>query len=594
MGEMLFIELAKVFESLEKTTKRLEMTSILADFFKKTDASQVRKIVYLLQGRVAPAYKGLDIGMGEKLVEQAIAKATGYKQSEVEKAYLKKGDLGLVAEEMVSAKKQKSLISQDLTINHVFENFYKIASATGSGSQDLKVKLLTELLNNAKPLEARYIVRIPLDRLSLGIGDPTVLDALSVKEAGDKSLREVLEKAYNVCCDLGLVAETLYTKGVKGLEEIKMTPGVPVMPALCERLPSAQDIIKKLGKCAAEPKFDGFRMQAHKDGDKVWLFSRRQENMTNMFPEVVEAVRKQVKLEKAILDGEAIGYDEKTGEYLPFQKTMQRKRKYGIEEMLKENPLRLFVFDIIHDGKEVAGKPFKQRRKILEKAIAEGETIRLTDQIITDDAKELQEFFEDCISRGLEGIVAKDLNAPYTAGARKFAWIKLKRSYKGELSDTVDVVIVGYYYGKGARAKFGFGGFLAAVYDDDTGEFKTITRVGSGFTEEQMKELREMLEKIKVKEKPKNVDSLIKPDEWVTPKYVAEVMADEITKSPLHTCGRRKDEGYALRFPRMIGLKFDRAPEEATTVKEIIEMYKQQKRIKIGEEKAKQVNDLEQ
>ncbi len=580
----MFAEVADTFRKLEETSKRLEMTSILADLFKKTPASDIDKVVYLLQGRVAPAFKNIEIGIGEKLAEQAISKATGYPVKEVEKKYHELGDLGLVAEKFVSKKKQKSLFSQDLTVKHVFNAFYKMATVSGARSQDLKIKTLVELLNNSKPLEARYIIRIPLGKLSLGVGDPTILDALATAVLGDKTQRSVLEEAYNVCSDLGLVAKTLYEKGLEGVKNIRVRVGVPLRPALCERLPTAEEIIKKLGKCAAEHKYDGFRIAIHKNGDDVRIFSRREEEMTHMFPEVVKAVREQVKAKQTIIEGEAIGYNEATGEFLPFQVTIQRKRKHGIEKKAKEYPLKVFLFDVLYvDGEDVRNKPFKERRNILEKIIKPGETLKLAEEIITDNAEELKEFFEDAISRGLEGIVAKDLNAPYTTGARKFAWIKMKRSYKGELGDTVDVVIVGYYAGKGMRTKLGFGGLLTAVYDDEADEFKTIARVGSGFSEEQMKELKQLLDKVCVKQKPKNVDSLVKPDYWVEPKYVAEVLADEITKSPMHTCGMKDGVGYALRFPRMIRLREDKTPYEATTVREIIRMYEEQKKTRIEE-----------
>jgi len=582
---MQFSVLAEAYEKLEATRGRLEMMGILSELFKKAKADEIDKIIYLSQGVLAPPFEGIEVGLGEKFVEEAISIATGYPVKRVEEVYRKTGDLGKTAEELLSSKKQMSLFSQPLTVQKVYDNFMKMAKMSGAGSQEMKIKGLVELLNNSTPKEAKYITRFPIGKLRLGIGDPTILDALSAYEAGDKSLREELERAYNLCSDLGLVAKTLFSDGIEGIRKFKIKVFNPVRPALAERLPSAEEIVEKIGKCAVERKYDGLRMQLHKQGDRVEIFSRRLERMTHMFPEIVDGVRKQVKAKEAILEGEALAYNETSGEYYPFQLTMQRKRKYGVEEMAEEYPLKLFAFDVLYyDGVDCTKKPYAERRKKLEKMIASGDVIKLSEMIVTDDPKKLEQFFEESVEKGMEGIVAKDLNAEYVAGARKFAWIKLKRSYKGELADTVDLVIVGYFLGKGMRAKFKFGGLLCAVYDEKEDVFKTVAKIGSGFSEQQMKELEEMLGKIKIDHKPARVDSEIKPDFWVDLKYVVTVAADEITRSPTHTAGRGKEEsGYALRFPRMVGLREDKSPEEATTVQEIIEMYKMQKRVQLEE-----------
>jgi len=582
---MEFSVLAEAYEKLEATRGRLEMMDILSELFKKAKPDEIDRIIYLSQGVVAPPFEGIEVGLGEKFVEEAISVATGYSVKKVEEIYRRTGDLGKTAEELLSSKKQMSLFSQPLTVQKVYDNFMKMAKTSGAGSQESKIKGLVELLNNATPKEASYITRFPIGKLRLGIGDPTILDALSAYKAGDKSLREDLERAYNLCSDLGLVARTFFAEGVDGIRKFRIKVFNPIRPALAERLPSAEEIVEKIGKCAVEKKYDGLRMQLHKQGEKVEIFSRRLEKMTAMFPEIVAGVKKQVKAKDAILEGEALAYNEASGEYYPFQLTMQRKRKYGVKEMSEEYPLKIFAFDILYaDGKDFTKEPYWERRKRLEKTISAGDVIKLSEMIVTDDPKKLEEFFEDSIERGMEGIVAKDLNAEYIAGARKFAWIKLKRSYKGELADTVDLAIIGYFLGKGARAKFKFGGLLCAVYDEKEDIFKSITKIGSGFSEEQMRQFEEMLGKIKVDHKPARVDSEIKPDFWVDLKYVIAVAADEITRSPTHTAGKGKGEsGYALRFPRMVELREDKSPEEVTTVQEIIEMYKMQKRIQLEE-----------
>jgi DNA ligase-1 len=586
---MKFEVLAEAFQKLEDTSSRLQMTDILAGLFRKADKKEIDRLIYLFQGRVVPAFETTEIGMGEKFVEEAISRSTGYDKKEVEKLYRSTGDLGTVAEKFIEKKKQRSLVRKELTIAGVFENFRKIATAGGAGSQDVKITLLTELLNNASPIGARYVVRIPLGKLRLGIGDPTILDAFSVKEVGDKSARDTLERAYNLCSDLGLVAKVLWNDGLEGIKKFRVTVGKPIRPALAERLPSAEEIIGKLGKCSVEAKYDGFRLQVHKDGGTVSVFSRRLENMTAMFPDIVEAAKK-LGPRQFILEGEALTYSDETGEYYSFQMTMQRKRKHGVAEMAVEYPLRLFVFDVLYvDGKDFTQRPYAERRKELERIIPKEGTIQPAATIVTDDPAELNTYFDDSISRGLEGIVAKDLKAEYVAGARKFAWIKLKRSYKGELQDSIDVVIVGYFKGRGARAEFGLGAFLGCVYDEKEDMFKTVAKCGSGLTEDQMKKLHSMLDEISMKHKPARVDSVLEPNVWVEPKYVVTLTADEITKSPVHTCGKKKGEetGYALRFPRLVSwIREDKKPEDATSVKEILDLYNIQKRV--GTEEVKE------
>jgi len=582
---MEFRVLAEAYEKLEATRGRLEMMAILSELFKEARSDEIDKIIYLSQGVVAPPFEGIEVGLGEKFVEEAISLATGYSVKKVEEVYRRTGDLGKTAEELLLSKKQMSLFSHPLSVQKVFNNFMKMAKTGGAGSQDAKIKGLAELLNNATPKEASYITRFPVGKLRLGIGDPTILDALSAYKAGDKSLREELERAYNLCSDLGLVARTLFSDGIEGIRKFRIKVFNPIRPALAERLPSAEEIIEKIGKCAVERKYDGLRMQLHKQGEKVEIFSRRLERMTHMFPEIVAGVRKQVKARDAILEGEALAYNETSGEYYPFQLTMQRKRKYGVKEKAEEYPLKLFAFDILYaDGEDFTKRPYHERRKKLEKLVSAGDVLKLSEMVVTDDPKKLEAFFEESVEKGMEGIVAKDLNAEYVAGARKFAWIKLKRSYKGELADTVDLVVIGYFLGKGMRARFRFGGLLCAVYDEKEDVFRSVAKIGSGFSEEQMKQLEEMLGKIKVDHKLARVDSEIKPDFWVDLKYVVTVAADEITRSPTHTAGKGKGEsGYALRFPRMVDLREDKSPEEATTVAEIVEMYKMQKRIQLEE-----------
>jgi DNA ligase-1 len=355
--------------------------------------------------------------------------------------------------------------------------------------------------------------------------------------------------------------------------------GKPIRPALAERLPSAEAIVAKLGRCAAEPKMDGFRCQVHKDGDEVRVYSRNLEDMTAMFPEIVAGVRAGIRSRAAIFEGEAVAYNPASEEYRPFQETTRRRRKHQVDEMAQELPLRLFVFDLMYlDGENLAQRPYTERRERLVGIVGPSDVLEVTPSIVTADAAELRAFLLDSVQKGLEGIVAKKLDSVYQAGARSFNWVKLKRAQAGQLQDTVDCVILGYIYGRGKRAAFGAGALLVGVYDEENEEFATVTKIGTGLTDEEWREVRARCDRITVEHRPARVNAILIPSVWVEPRVVIEVLADEITRSPVHTAGRRNGEpGYALRFPRLASFRGDdKRPEDATTVREIITMYEQQ------------------
>ncbi|MBU0532969.1 ATP-dependent DNA ligase [Candidatus Micrarchaeota archaeon] len=571
---LLFSDVAAVFDELEKRSGRLEMTDILAELFKKAKGNEIGELVYIMQGIIAPPYSGIDVGIGERFAIDAIAAASGYTKMQVEENYKKSGDLGDTVEKLLEKRKQTALFTSEMNINYVYDAMMHISIAGGTGSQEQKIKHLTELLNNASPLEARFLVRFVLGRLRLGVGDPTILDAISVAHAGDKSLREPLERAYNVCADMGYVAREFY-KDPKSIEKFKVQPFKPLMPALAERLSTPKEIIDKIGKCGVEMKYDGLRLQCHKKENQVEIYSRKLEKMAHMFPDIVETIKK-LKAKEIIFEGEALAYNAKKKRYYSFQETMHRRRKHGIEAMAKEFPLNVFVFDILYlNGKDLTNEPYKQRREKIKKMFR-GKILKASKSSLVSKAEKLDEIFEESLAEGLEGIMAKDLAAPYTAGKRKFAWIKLKKSY-GKAVDTVDGVIVGYYLGRGTRAEFEFGGLLIAVYNSDNGKLETVAKIGSGFTEEEMRELKEKLEKIKTEKAPKNLDYNIEPEFWVEPKYVIEVAFDDITISSIHTCGKKNEKGYALRFPRMAKIREDKSIKEITTSEEVIAMFNLQK-----------------
>lgn len=588
---MNFRILGEYFEKLEATSKRLELVDILSKLFQEADASEVDKICYLIQGRVAPFFEPTEFGMSENLVAHAIGRAYDKTKDEVVKSYRKLGNMGLAAQDLASkvtlrqaqgdAEESRSIkVRSQLSVSEVFDELHKIAKFSGKGTVEQKVSTLANLLKKLDPVSVKHVVNIPLGTLRLGIGDPTVMDALSLAKKGDKSLRPILEDAYNKTSDLGYVAETYFKQGESGLKHVKLIVGKPIRPALAERLPSADEAVKRLGgEFAAEPKFDGFRVAVHKDGDHVELFSRNLENTTHAFPDIVEGVKKEVNAKSAILEGEAIAYNPQTEEFLPFQETTKRRRKYQIEEMAKKLPLVLFAFDLLYlNGRDVTEKPYKERRKLLEKIITKNQTVRLAEERILHKAEDISKFFNEAISEGLEGLMLKKLDSPYVAGGRGFHWIKFKRSQSGELADTVDCVLLGVFSGRGKRTEFGVGGLLVGVYDAKKDKFVTISRIGTGLTDEEFRHVNQIASKLKINHRPARVEAKIEPSYWVEPKVVMEIYADEITKSPIHTAGAGDDGiGYALRFPRLVKFRdSDKRAEDATTVEEVKKLYENQ------------------
>jgi DNA ligase-1 len=569
---MLFREICEILQQIEGKSGRLEITSILANMYKAMSPSEAEKISYLLQGKLRAEYYGVEFGVGEKFVIAALATATGYSEKEISALYVKKGDIGIAASELTGGKKQKSLSSRDLSLEDVYNSFMRIAQASGTGSQGQKIRFLSEMFNSTTPIEAKYIARIVLNKLRIKVGDATVLDALSWSSTGDKTLREKLERAYNLCSDLGLVAKTLF-EDPKGIARFKIKVFRPLRPALAERLNNAEQIFEKLEKCAVEYKYDGFRMQVHKKGKEVRIYSRKLETMEHMFPDVVESVKK-LPQDEIVFEGEALAFNEKESRFYSFQETMHRRRKYGLDQASKDWPLHIFVFDIMSlNGEDCTAMKMRERRKLIEGIFPFGDNLKLSEWRMAKSADDIQKAFDEATGKRLEGIIAKNLEAPYTAGKRDFAWIKLKKSY-GKAIDTIDAVIMGYYFGKGSRTKFGIGGLLCAVYNEDRDAFETVAKVGSGFTEEEMANFREMLEAEKAKEPPKNLSHELKPDVWVEPKHVAEIAFDDITISSQHTCMQRNGRGYALRFPRFVKLREDKGIYEASTAAEVENIFK--------------------
>lgn len=600
---MKFSLFAKYLQKLEETTKRLEMTDILTELISKLSSEETDRAIYLASGYLEAPFEGIKFNTADrlmiKIIEQTFSTPKNIKQNnlknKIQSLYRKSGDLGTVVYELKGLKQK----SKDLSITEVYLRLFEITQIEGTGSQELKSNKVSSLLLDLEPLSAKHITRMVLGTMRLGFTELTIIAALA-NYLENKLLTKKIEAKYNIYPDIGFIAKKIREKGIKGIEDIDMEIGVPILSQKCQRVTGMEEIPERIKHMWAEFKFDGTRIQLHfdkkkkinkarnpqsnlfrseKEGMKENIFiksyTRNLEDTTHQYPEIIEAAKKQINAESVVLDGEGIGFNRETGEFLPFQETMQRKRKYNIAETAKDIPFKYFVFDILYlNGKSLIDKTLKERRGILKKIILPGEVIKVDEYLETDEFEELEEYFQKAISLGLEGIVVKTPEKAYEAGARSYSWVKYKTADRNLLSDSIDCVVLGYYNGKGARSKFGIGGFLVGIYDDKKDSFKTISKIGTGLTEEDWTKLKYMCDKIKIKKKPSNVEmhSIFKPNVFVKPSLVVEIGADEISISPTHTAG------YALRFPRLLKFREDKKPTEATTLKEIELMYVDRKK----------------
>jgi len=575
--------IADTYEKIEATTKRLEMTDLLVNLLKSTPKEIINKVVYLTQGKIYPDFVGLEIGIAEKLAIRALVRASGMKESEIEEDLKKTGDIGETAQKFITSKKQVTFFQQPLIVQRVYEVLDKMARTSGSGAVDLKISLLAGLLAAATPKEAKHIMRTVTGNLRLGIADMTVLDALAIAYGGGKKARESIERAYNISSDLGKVAKIVAEKGLEGIKKFRVSVGKPIRPMLAERLSSPEEILEKLGgKCMTEYKYDGERIQTHKKESEITLYSRRLENISDQYPDALELIKGHVKAKEAILEAECVAIDPDTGEMRSFQELMHRRRKYGIKKAMEEYPVSLFMFDALYvDGKDLTLEPYPIRRQALEKITEESDRVKVAQYIITDNVKELEKFFLEAIENGCEGLVCKSVaeDSVYQAGARGWLWIKYKRDYKSEMTDTADLVIVGAFYGRGKRAGR-YGALLLTAYNPDNDTFETVTKCGTGFTDEDLAKLPKIMEKRAISHKHPRVYSMVDVDVWFEPAIVIEVLGAEITLSPVHTCAIdrvREGSGLAIRFPRFTGnYRFDKSAEDATTTIEIVKMYRNQ------------------
>ena len=566
---MLYSKLCEVYEKLESTTKGLEKTAIIAEFLKNIENES--ESIYLLQGRFVPDYDERETGISEQLAIKAIGKATGIGEEKVVKDFKKLGDLGLVAGELCKNKKQSSLFSESLTTKKILDNLKKLPETEGKGAVDRKMGIIVELLNSASPIEAKYIIRTLLGDLKVGIGSGLLRDAIVEYAFHPKDLEEkrakaeIIQSAYDKVTDFAEVFERAI-KGEKELNKVELSPGKPVKVMLFPKAKDISEAFEIVGKPAAfEYKYDGFRMMINKDDKgKIEIFTRRLDNVTKQFPDAVKYAKENVKADTFIIDSEAVGYNPKTKKYRPFQDISQRiKRKYDIELVEKQLPIELNIFDIIYcNGKSLISTPFEDRRKLIEKIIKVSPLkIRLSEQIITDDEKTAEDFYNKALEDGQEGLMAKNLQAIYKPGARIGYAVKLKPD-----PNEFDLVITGAEYGTGKRAGWMTSFDVACI--DKEGNLQEIGKVSTGLKEKEEEglsfiELTTILKKILIKEEGKHVQ--------VKPEIVVSVGYQNIQASPTYT------SGFALRFPRMKVLRPDRGIKDIATLDEVKREAKKEK-----------------
>ena len=562
---MKYSKLVKLYEDLSSTPKRLEKIRILSKFLKQLGEKN-REVMYLLLGDIYPEYDGRKIGISNQLTIKAISKSSGTETSEVVQIWKSVGDLGRVAEKLAQIRKQSTLHGQILTTEKVLTNLRKLPELEGKGTVAKKLSMITELLTSASPVESLYLIRTLIGDLRIGIKESTVREAMaSAFFVRNKETAKKIQDAIDRSNDLAEVFDIVRKKKIKDLEKISLEVGKPIKAMLAQKVKTIEDAFEKLGKpCAIEFKYDGFRLLIHKKGDEIILFTRRLENVTKQFPEVVEYVKKYVKGKSFILDSEAVGFDKKTKEYRPFQEISQRiRRKYDIEELQKKIPIEINVFDIInYEGKSLINEPFEKRTSLIKKIIKNHKyKIVHAKQIITGNVKKAKEFYKKALKNNQEGVMMKNLQAIYQPGSRVGHMLKIKPEEKD-----LDLVIVGAEYGTGKRHLW-LSSFILACRDKE--KFLKIGKMGTGIKEKaeegvSFAELTKKLAPYIIKEKGKTVQ--------IKPKIVISVTYQEIQHSPNY------DSGFALRFPRFTALRSDKSIKDIATLEEVKKDYDMQKR----------------
>jgi len=580
---MKFSVISDAFQKMEATSKRLELTEILVQLLKNIPEDVISKAVYLIQGKLRPNFEGVELGIAEKLVMKAMSKSSGIPLKKIEDDYNKGGDLGQTAENILKQKIQTTFASETITLEKVYETLFKISNLEGKGSQEMKMRYVSSMLNDATPQESKFILKVLLGTLRLGIAENTVMDALAIAFTGKKENREYIENAYNVSSDLGKVAQVVSTGGIEQIKKFRIELFNPIRPMLADRIKSGEDTVKKFQEeFAAEYKLDGERAQIHKHKDTIVIFSRSLENITSYYPDIVEKISKIIVSNDVILEAEVVAMNSNSGDFLPFQELMHRRRKYEIDVAVTKYPITVNFFDVLFsDGKNCMDMRYSERRKLLEEIIKPDDFARLTPMSIINTEEQVLEVLENSINSGCEGLMLKHLDSTYRAGIRGSNWLKLKREYQNELGDSLDLIVIGAFFGKGRRTGK-YGTLLVATYNDEEDTFPSICKVGTGFTDESLDQLYQILSpKVTLKKNPRIVSEM-EADVWFEPELVIEIVASEITQSPIHKTALDKvkeNTGLALRFPKFTGkIRTEKNSEDASTDEEVIALYKVQKK----------------
>ena len=580
---MKFAEIAEFFERMEITSKRLELTEILVELLKNTPIDVISKVTYLIQGKLRPNFEGVELGIAERLAMKAISKSAGVSMKKIEDDYKVGGDLGVTAANILKQKTQTTFSAESITLERVYDTLFKIAKLEGKGSQDMKIKYISSLLNDATTNESKFILKILLGTLRLGIAENTLMDALAIAFTDEKSNRVLIENAYNVSSDLGYVSEVVAKQGINGIKKFEIAIFNPIRPMLADRVKSEEDAIKKFqDEFAAEYKLDGERAQIHKKGDEIIIFSRSLEKITQYYPDIVEKIPNLLICDECILEAEVVAINEDTGNFLPFQELMHRRRKYKLEKAVSDYPITVNFFDILFlNGKKIIDLPYLERRSNLLKIVKDDKFVKVIPMSIIKNEGDVLEILENSINSGCEGLMLKMLQSPYRAGMRGSNWLKLKREYQNELGDSLDLIVIGAFFGKGRRTGR-YGTLLLASYNSENDTFPSICKVGTGFTDESLDQLYQILSPNVTIKKNSKIESDMNADVWFEPSLVIEIVASEITLSPIHKTGfniLRKESGLALRFPKFTGkVRSEKNVEDASTDEEVIALYKSQKK----------------
>ncbi|MEM2143307.1 MAG: ATP-dependent DNA ligase [Candidatus Thorarchaeota archaeon] len=588
---MLYRELASAYDQIESVSGMLEKIRLFSEVLKRAAPSEVAHIVALTLGRLFPDWMGEpELGLAEKTTIQVVAAAASVRERDVLELLKKTGDIGTTAEELLRNSAQGSLFREEITVKRVFDTLYSVAKSSGQGSTRDKVSILVGLLADAEPIEARYILRTVIGDLRLGLGTMSIVDALALAFTEGKSASPIIERALYVNSDLPNIAHILASQGIDAVRQIGIEVGRPIMMMAAKKLANPREILEKTGgRALVEYKYDGERLQIHKRGSEIILFSRRHEMITAQYPDIVELVKNSVTARECVLEGECVATDIETGRVRPFQELMRRRRKTGIDAMTTEVPTALYLFDALYvDGRTIMDLPLLERRKMLENIVKVGPRMDLTRAELTDQPERLNEILSEALSEGHEGVIAKAVHeqSVYQPGQRSWLWIKLKASYSEVLADSFDLVVVGAMHGRGKRTGV-YGAILAAVYDPETDSYPTVCKIGTGFTDQMLTQFKERLDHHIIPVRHPRVVSDIEADVWFEPRCVIEVLGDEITVSPIHPAGRDRLRagGLAIRFPRFTGRwRDDKDPTQASTVDDLVEVFEKQRGPTQGED----------